>query len=162
MTRDEVKTNLQTRDLEWLEERWTVLKEAVEKIGVVIDEVESSFEYPFKNPDESPLEYQVAGEMNRIWNIVVNDARPDLDRGKVSWKSLVELIDDEIEIQETALRCPNCKGRGYHYSKNKDGSICLDMEKVETCSTCKGTGANIEEVERQATKSLINQGETKK
>ncbi len=151
MTRDEVKTNLQTRDLEWLEERWTVLKEAVEKIGVAIDEVELAFEYSFKNPDESPLEYQVAGEMNRIWNIVVNDARPDLDRGKVSWKSLVELIDDEIETQETALRCPDCSGRGYR--KLIEGKICL---------TCKGTGANSEEVERQATKSLTNQGETKK
>lgn len=96
MTREEVQTNLNTRDLDWLESRWSVLNEAVKKIEPHLAEIETAFHYDYTVDMDNPLEEQVCGQVLEMCNIVTTHDTENT----MSWGELLELINNEIEKRE--------------------------------------------------------------
>jgi len=97
MTRDEIQDDVKTRDLDWLESRWSVLNEAIEAIEPHLAEVEAAFDYDYTALDTSEsLEQSVCDQVLKLCNVVTtHDTEVTM-----SWGELLELIDLEIKRRE--------------------------------------------------------------
>jgi len=107
MTREEVQTNLNTRDLEWLESRWSVLHEAIKAIEPHLAEVEAAFDHDYTvNSKDDDLEKYVCDQCLELWAQVTSTDT----EGTVSWTEIMDMLNDEIERREK-LPVPPVKGR---------------------------------------------------
>lgn len=97
MTGEEVQANLNTRDLEWLESRWSVLNEAIKKIKPHLAEVEAAFDFDYTTEEPGDiLEKSVCDQVIELCNVITTHDTENT----MSWSDLLELIDLEIERRE--------------------------------------------------------------
>jgi len=109
MTRDEIKQAIGTKSDGWLENRWSVLDEAIKAIEPHMAEVETAFDHDYGMAPDIPdtLEKTVSDQVLEICNIVTTHDT----EGTMSWGELLELIDLEIKRRERLAVARELKGQ---------------------------------------------------
>ncbi len=125
MTKAQIKTDIQMRDDDWLESRWSVLNEAITKIEPHLAEVEAAFDYDYgvTRPTPESLEQSVCDQVLALCNVVTTHDT----EGTVSWGELLELIDLEIKRREKPVHIPQGFRKFVEVEDDPDGvSMKLD------------------------------------
>lgn len=101
MTHEEIKVFLKTKDMDWLESRWSALHESIRVIQVSSAEIDSAFDYPLEQDEKSPVDTIVRSQNTDIWSILSSDGE-----GELCWETLKDLIDEEILSREKSKPLP--------------------------------------------------------